>query len=476
MKKTLSLALFWPLFSFSIICQAAQLTRIFVVEPQQSGGSSSGGFSIQPDQQILPGTPSYLGDKDGYAEFILSPDDKLHRPRGYGLKRFFIESISWQLIYATHFLVAYGLVMTTHDVGLKAKPYSWISAEAFVAVDLLLKSYWNPDSSLFNPMDQLEASQSDPFKITSMMLSGQSQKQNGQQKSQPTVSSGQQASGATSNQLTGFFTSPPDSGSGGEDEGPDQHQHTLGLNCHVDSCDGVCKLRPSSDSSDSAEAALGFDNSEPHARRSPIKTDPGNGCNYRQSLTAKGVAAIAVDLTEGLTCHLQVLGVDGQKRSCGVVCKSLIAVRDHVEDHEFRRYHCLESINRMRMRRACYYPEPHPCDETVVGADGKEHPCGEVLPNAKFLSCHKLKFHTGPQTCQETETLEDGLQYPCRLACENALDLARHKNAYHKSRKCFKIVVCDNGHLHSCGQVIADFPKQLLHDRMHREGKSFYVQ
>ncbi|WP_257287880.1 hypothetical protein [Endozoicomonas sp. SESOKO2] len=231
------------LSSSSVISQAAPLKRSFVVQLQQDGGSPGRSFSIKPNEPML-GNPSYIAETDGSAGSIFPPDDKPQRFGGFWVKTGFFDLISWQLIDANHFLVAYELVMTNNDFALGIKPYSWIPIEAFFVVGWLLQSYWSTDSPLFSLMGKLEASQDDPYAITTMTLSGNGQEKN-QQKNEPTKSSGQQASGKTA-QFKGSLTRPENFGSGGGNEGPEQ-QHTFCLNCYVDSCHGVCKLRPLSD-------------------------------------------------------------------------------------------------------------------------------------------------------------------------------------------------------------------------------------
>ncbi|WP_257281537.1 hypothetical protein [Endozoicomonas sp. ISHI1] len=258
MKNFFSATLLLLLFSPSAICQAESLTRRFLVE-LQGGSSPKKSFSIKPDHHTLLNSASYLANTNDYTEAVLPYDGKPHRVDGCRDKTSFFESISWQLIYATSTLVAYELIMSTHDAALSAKSYSSIPLEAFLAVGWLLGSYWGAGSPLFNPMDQLHSYQGDPFAITTMMLPG-----SGQQQTPPSASSSQQASGATTtttNCCTGSVTSPLSSGSGGNSEGPDQRQHTLGLNCYVDSCHGVCRLGSSSDDKASVEGALNSEKS-----------------------------------------------------------------------------------------------------------------------------------------------------------------------------------------------------------------------
>ncbi|WP_257254103.1 MULTISPECIES: hypothetical protein [unclassified Endozoicomonas] len=241
MKKSFSAVLLLMLSWLSAVCQAESLT----------------------------GDSSYLADTNGYAESTFPPHDNPFNLGGYGVKTSFFESIPWPLIHAAHFLVAYERVVTTNDAALNTKAYSWIPVEAFFAVGWLLERYWNDDSLQLNPMDQSESSQDHPFEITTMMLPGQGQQQNGQQQSgqqnPPSASSGQQASGSTT-QLKGSSFRFMLSGSGDDgNQGPEQQQHTYGLNCHVDSCNGVCKLQRPSGSSDLAEG--GQQDAPSHARR-----------------------------------------------------------------------------------------------------------------------------------------------------------------------------------------------------------------
>ncbi|WOG28477.1 hypothetical protein [Endozoicomonas sp. 8E] len=232
------------LFSWlSVVCQAKPLTGRYVVNFQQDGSFPKRSFSIKPDQRTLPGNPSYLADTNGYAASTFPPDDHPLNLEGYGVKTAFFESISWPLIYATHFLVANEMILTTNDVALNSKPYSRIPLEVFATVGWLLERYWNHNSPQLNPMDQTESVQDHPFEITTMMLPGQGQQQSGQQNSgqqNPTsASSGQQASPRA------FFRLRL-SGSGGGNQGPGQQQHTYGFNCYVGSCHGVCKVQPPS--------------------------------------------------------------------------------------------------------------------------------------------------------------------------------------------------------------------------------------
>ncbi|WOG28498.1 hypothetical protein [Endozoicomonas sp. 8E] len=250
MKKTLSSSLLSLLISVTIVCHAESLKRHFIVGFEQDEGVSKRSFSIKRDINSLSCNPSYLADINDDAESIFPPGDKPDSVGGYGATKSLVESISWELIFATHLLVAYKLVHTSSDSPMSTKANSWVPVEAFAAVGLLLKSYWNPDSLLSNPMDHREATSvmtqgNDPFVIITMMLPGNGQQQN-QPQNEQTGSSGQQASGTTtSTGISGAITGLLTSGSGDGGESPEQPQHTYGLSCYVGSCHGVCQLRSS---------------------------------------------------------------------------------------------------------------------------------------------------------------------------------------------------------------------------------------
>ncbi|WP_422474043.1 hypothetical protein [Endozoicomonas sp. ALB032] len=232
------------LLSLSATCHAQRSTQHFVVELEQNTDfPETQSFSItQHDLRTLPNNPSSIAKTNNF----MGSDSQSPGPGSEGLKTGISESISWHLLYATHLLVACKLTLTTKDAHLNSNIYSWLP---FIVADSLLNTYWSPDSPMFGTIGQQELSQYYPFVINTMMLSPE----DNPQQSQPSESSGQQVSGTTT-QLTGSFTSSLDSGSGEGNGNPEQHQHTYGLDCYVDSCNGVCRFRPPSDSQELAEA------------------------------------------------------------------------------------------------------------------------------------------------------------------------------------------------------------------------------
>ncbi|WP_448216361.1 hypothetical protein [Endozoicomonas sp. 2B-B] len=347
MKKPLSLALLLLMLSLSVICQARSLKGSFVVEFEQSGVYPGESFSIESGEHGLSDKPSYGVDADSGSN--LPTDNEAFSLGGYGVKTSFIESISWQLIYATNLLVAYELVLTTNGTP-DSKPYSRLTAEALAAVGALLKSCWNADSPFYKSLGQLEATQGDPFAVTTMMLPGHSQQQKAP--SAEASSSSQQASGTATPQAFSSFWS---SGSGGGNEGPGQPQHTLGLNCFVDSCAGVCKLPQIIDISEPADWSLGpLENSTTHtcydhemAETQPFEQphtfkftftmdDPTNSCTLHPEAIFTGDAWGADDY-DPVTC------------GCGVVCMNHEALLKHQKrEHNTGRSEQSQNFKRRR--------------------------------------------------------------------------------------------------------------------------------
>ncbi|WP_257282255.1 ankyrin repeat domain-containing protein [Endozoicomonas sp. ISHI1] len=208
------------LMSLSVICQAQPLTRRFVVEFEQKTGSPNQNFSATPDLHTLSYTFSDIAHTKGYAGSDLSSDEKQGRLNGYELKTTVIESIPWPWLYANFLLVSYELMLTTKNTPLSSTSYSWLPLEV-----------------AFHPLAAI------------IMVPGSG---NDQPQHPPSESSGQQtqvASVGPAGSFNSFLYSDSAGGSGGSQ----QHQHTLGLDCSVFPCRGVCQFRPSSDSSGSTE-------------------------------------------------------------------------------------------------------------------------------------------------------------------------------------------------------------------------------
>ncbi len=435
LKTPISAAFLSALLLLSIVCQAKTLTRRCVVELQQDAGSLIGNFFIKRDLNTLSFTPSDIVGTNGYSGSIFRPDNKPHRLGSYGLKTSFIESISWQLIYGTNLLVAYELVLSTRAAAMSTKPYSWTPVEALVVVGWLLKSYWNSDSPLSDPIEQLKASQDDPFAISAMMLPGQNQQQNGQQ-DQPSAVSGQQASGATTTQLTGFLTSPLSSDSGDGNGDPEQHQkHTFGLNCYVDSCHGVCGLRSSFRSREPAEVLLNCEES----------SSGHTGATSGQSSHPRS------EIQNNAHIQNNFRGQINQQEH-GPASPTLYQTDSRAPD-----------ITRSRRIE---------CDVIMVAEDGQRQRCGKVFRTVQGRSLHVRRSHCVPKFCYALIILNDGRRRPCEMSFRNQEMLSRHRTQCHiEPAFCDLIVVGEDSEQRVCGKVYRNIAEQQGHSLLNHEGE-----
>ncbi|WP_257282257.1 ankyrin repeat domain-containing protein [Endozoicomonas sp. ISHI1] len=229
--------------TLSVVCLAQPLTKRFVVELEQKAGSPGQNVFITPDHHTLSYTLSDIAHTKGYAGSDLSSDQKQGKLNGCELKTTILESIWWPWLYANYLLVGYELIQNAKNTPLSSTSYSWLPPEMVVAVGWLFKNYWNINLPSFNLIAQKELCQNQPLAaIITIPGSG-----NARQQCPPPESSGQQTPEATARPTgssNSFFYSDFAGGSGGSQ----QHRHTLGLDCFVFPCHGVCQFRPSSDS------------------------------------------------------------------------------------------------------------------------------------------------------------------------------------------------------------------------------------
>ncbi|WOG27121.1 hypothetical protein [Endozoicomonas sp. 8E] len=502
----------------SVPAQAEPWKGRFTVNLDQSSGAKKQNFFIKNDRRTFLVNQSEIIGKNGFTGSDFLPD---HKPCSYGVKTPLIESISWQWFYTTNLLVAYELIMTIKGTPLNSNDYSWLPVE--VIVGWLLRSYWNPDSPVIKPIELQSASiltqEDQPFVIiTSMFGSGHNSPQY-----LSSESSGQQSPQAT-NYPTGYFTHFLYSDSGNGNEDPEQDSHTLGLNCFVYPCHGVCQLRPASDGSGPAEWTL---NSE---KNSTDNTEAAPGCisNF-DSLTARGsqpqthrpddtqlpgnVSATSDDLiiisgllnlgrhsspeknvtsfslahfttpmgtseTQQTTTgssqlsqsppHLSRTGKVQTKDKSGQRTCHLIVVRENGQSRPCgkvcKNTHTLTDHKR---RQHC---GQRTCIVTVVGQDGQPRPCGVVCKSAKALSSHKSSLHRGQQTCHLKVVAEDGQQRPCWTVWKNARALDYHKRKEHTGQQtCDESVVRQDGQQRPCGTVLNNAQSLTDHKRRHHD-------
>ncbi|WOG27011.1 hypothetical protein [Endozoicomonas sp. 8E] len=490
-----------PLLLLSVITQAEPLTRRFIVELQQDPDSPNQSFFINSDPLILSGKPSVITNTNSYSGSDFPLYDTRQRLDSNRVKRTLIESISWQWLYATNLLVTYELTLTTRGTPLSPTPYSWLLIETAVAVGRLLQSYWNPDSLLFKPigihMLSTLALEDHRFVITTMVPGSEQQQQ---QQGQLSESSGKQAPQASSHPA-GAFTSPRYSSSTDGNGDSQQQSHTLGLNCFVHPCHGVCKFRSLSDHTYSTSAwtpyaepicppvdkatipvnlpasaddwiiiqgllilgKYGTDN-ETEISCTPAHFTPLMVTSETQQTTteptqwgessprlSRSVTGQGTEHSGKLICDVTLFEKNSQQRPCGKVCKNTRALSAH-------------KIN--------YHSGQRTCDATVLGEDGKEQSCGKLCKNTQLLSYHKKRDHTGQQICKAIVVGKHGQQRQCEKVCNNAASLANHKKNFHSGQKtCKTTVVSEDGQPRLCGIVFGTTQALFYHKSRDHTGQ-----
>ncbi|WP_257279922.1 hypothetical protein [Endozoicomonas sp. ISHI1] len=517
-----------PLLLFlllSVICQAKSLTRRFVVELEQHAGFTNQNFSTKRDRHTWPGTPSSdTVDSNSYAETDSPSDDKAQKPEGSGGKTPLVESISWQLLYATHRLVVYELIPITKETP-RSLPYSWLPLDVVISVGWFLKSYWNPGPPLLNPIEQQESSHDHPLAaITIMFGSGHDQHQY-----QPSESPDQQAPAATSRPQASF-TAPQNTDYGGGNPDPHQHSHTLGFNCFFHPCRGVCQFRLLSGCKELAESTLNSENMStagngsssdladgyhlsntdhfdllnmtPSQNKSSFKVlnnhpdtqisfdsyqlfepqmrgidvNPANSFNpiNRVGFDGTGFDGIDLDGIELDGIDFDWASIDSLSTGAAYTNATKEPVNDHLaipetgylapEGAKYWQQALSEPNNK-------HYSRQLICD-VIVTRDGQPRPCGIICKNATSLSAHKSRAHTGQQTCNLTVIREDGQPQPCGVVCKNAASLSVHKSKVHTGQKiCDVTVVGKDGQLRPCKTVCKHAQDLSNHKNRYHSGQ-----
>ncbi|WP_257254505.1 MULTISPECIES: hypothetical protein [unclassified Endozoicomonas] len=488
------------LWLLSVVCEAESYTECYIVELEQNAVFPNQSFSIKPGPYTLPGNPSVIVGTESYAGSDSPPDDKPYRPGVYGFKAILIESISWQLLHATHLLVNYEPIMTTKSPSLNATPYSWIPLEVVVTVDWLLRSYWNPDSPLFKMMEQQEATSTltqgnHPFAPITMMFGSGDNQQTYQQQEQSSKSSGQLARDHTS-YLSGFWYSRFGDGNEGYQQ---QHQHTLGFNCFVFPCNGVCQLRLSSNDRVPAEwlqnasgsscchlthghYPLYISHADPEEARpqhshfetlNPLPAyQPQSVSEQLIKLMAHGYGNPAISSNAIDRVAPDWVVPDSTSAGAAYITEVTRLINDDVPGPGNNCLppggatpgvptHCQKTLSDQKRK---YHTGQKTCDVIVVGEDGQLRPCGKVSMHARALSEHKSKIHTGQKVCDVMVVGKDGQPRPCGWLCKNAGILSAHKSGYHTGQKtCDVTVIGKDGELRPCGVVCKNAGSLWVH-------------
>ncbi|WOG27129.1 hypothetical protein [Endozoicomonas sp. 8E] len=491
--------------SFSVICHAEQRTEHSTVELQQIAASPKQSPSMRQDRNTLPGKPSDIADTFGYKRSSSPLDNKRHK--NYGLT--IIESISWQWLYASHLLVTHELILTTKNAAFSYTPYSWVPVGVVVAVGWLLESYWNRNSPSFNsPIAQQTALMltqgSHQFAIITMMFgNGHNQQQN-----RPSESSGQQASGALSHPA-GSFARPLYIRPGGDNGPPQQHIHTLGLNCFVYPCHGVCQFRLSLDTKDSGTLSF-FKSSTDHTEAPPGQSSchniadgyclpcmvlfhPVYAGGYQQESLLGPMHAysgyLLLPFHPGPLSKPQAYGIGGNPR--GGVAIDEVAL-DPVSARSVNTTGSAGPLNHegpipgnlnlntddfMDIIEA--YDLQNLLEETGISFtyDQASRVQASVAPDnviSKTTECQQTLSdkETRKLTCDVTVIEEDDQQRPCGKACNSAKALYRHKRRAHTGQQtCDVALVGENGRPQLCGSVCKNVVALSEHKRRYHNGQ-----
>ncbi|WOG26936.1 hypothetical protein [Endozoicomonas sp. 8E] len=454
--------------SLSVICQTKPLTRTFIAELEQNSDFPKQKFSITKDCRTLLDNPSDIVDINGYPEPDSPTNDKRYSTFSYTLKTTFIEPISWQWPYATNLLVAFELILTTRDASPVYNTYSWLPVEAFIAVGWLLKSDWNPDSPLLNSFRRQYLSmlsQGDHLSAITTMMPGSERDQS---QAKPSESSIQQAPQITTYPI-GYFTSLLYSDFDDGNEAPQQHSHTLGLNCFVHPCNDVCQFGKPSDSSGSG--ALEYqESSADHTGAPPEQSSYPHQTNaqFDSCASTKGVALDGViidrlalnskgtDVADTINpprqtiCRELLVGKDSQPRQCGKAFKNERLLSSH---------------------KSGYHTGQKTCELTLAGEDGQRRSCGKVCKTAQALYYHKKSVHSEQKTCGFSMVGEDGQKQVCAIVCKNVQSLANHKKQKHCGEQtCRVTVVTEDGLQQPCGKIYKNFQALFYHKRKEHTG------
>ncbi|UYM16461.1 hypothetical protein [Endozoicomonas euniceicola] len=165
----------------SFACLAKPQPHSFIVDFEQNESTPHHNFSIKPDPDtffatLAINTESPHGEATetintySYSGSDSPPDDKPCKPKGlWKSLTTVVESVSWQLLYATGEVVGYKLLLSLQEDSLTPQSFSWMPVVATVVVGLLTRNHWNPGSALFNQLDEQESSQQHELQIITLM-------------------------------------------------------------------------------------------------------------------------------------------------------------------------------------------------------------------------------------------------------------------------------------------------------------------
>ncbi|WP_448215848.1 hypothetical protein [Endozoicomonas sp. 2B-B] len=465
------------------VCQAEPWTGRFTVELEQDKDSPGQSFSIKHNQHTSSGNPSDIAHKNGCTRSASPSGEKRQRSGRYEIKSTIIESVSWQWFCAVHLLVAYELLLTTKNNPLNSSPYSWVPSEVVVVVGWLLKNYWNPDSPLFDPIEQQTTSMlTQEDYLSEILITMYGYGQNPTQH-QPSEASGKQTP-QTTNLPKGSLTNPLYSDTDGGNGGSEQLSHTLSLNCFAHPCNGVCRFRPSTDGKRPAEWTLNYQEISSNC----TETHPGQGLYphfANEHNPSQRQAHQPDDATTLNTDDLVIINglLNLRNQSCPeeseisftlshLTSHAGISKTEQTVTHSSQLDQSSSHISRTDRVQAINNNEQLACGLTIVGENGQPQPCRKICKNVYALSVHKSRYHTGQRACYVMVVGESGLQQQCGKICKNASALSNHKRREHTGKQiCGVTVVLEDGRTRLCGTVCKNADTLSTHKRRHKTGQ-----
>ncbi|WP_422410237.1 MULTISPECIES: hypothetical protein [unclassified Endozoicomonas] len=479
------------LLALLIACQTEALTRHYIIELGQDAGSPKQNSIIEREPPALSRKPSDIADTNAYAGPALAPHEKRHRSDSYGLQMTFVESIPWQLLYTAHLQVVYELILPSSLTARGASFYPQLPLEAILLVGWLLKSYLNTSSKWFDWAQQ-QASRDYPFTaITGTTGSG-----HGQTQYSPSASSTQQVSAATP-LLAGYVTEVSYSDFGDGNGEPEQHPHTLGLNCFLHPCNGVCQFRPSSnirepavwsqyceerstDQTDDVPDIPVLLNSDvvfgPQAHEfdcNPIDGGASGSMSTGTTFTAGDSGLFNDDLTmpgdwfytaNDLAANNELPGRESLLVDEPIFFTPADSERQQIITEPSRSGQGQPPLFRADTVEATDHTGQKKPNLAVLAEGHQPQTLRTVCKNAKGLSNLRSRVHIGQRICEVIVIGEDGQQRPCGKICKNARVMSSHKSARHSGQKtCDLTVVGEDGQQRSCGKVFKNLYALYLH-------------